>query len=294
VSRVFDEKVPEIAQSVLKDAVQKLQIKNKAQAAWKQMFVAKQASDSPPAWVVLTPTRLRMKPLNFNSDPIQVSFAVDARTFVIVAKDQPKIPVSPLPKLILDPKLDGKVNLNLPVAASVDSLSDRLNKELKDKRVPVGENGVVVLKAVKVGTKGDKIICAVDIDASAPKLSRNLTGTVYLAGKLHYDPATSVIKIEDLNWDAQTKNALVQNAAWLLHDSVLNAVREKANFDAAPVIASAKDQANTILKEKLSELKGPVSVNVNLNSVKLEQIKVENNQAFAFFSATGQAQGTLQ
>jgi hypothetical protein len=86
----------------------------------------------------------------------------------------------------------------------------------------------------------------------------------------------------------------VQNAAWLLHDSVLNAVREKANFDAGPVIASAKDQANTILKEKLSELKGPVSVNVNLNSLKLDQIKVENNQAFAFFSATGQAQGTLQ
>jgi hypothetical protein len=237
---------------------------------------------------------LKMKPLNLSSDPMKLSFGVDAKTFVVVQPTPPVVAAKPLPKLVFDRTLTDDVNVNLPVVASVDSLSQRLNNELKGKQIPVAEDGTVLVKSVKVGTKGDKIICALDIDASAPKVNGKMSGTVYLAGTLKYDPATQVLKIDGLDWDAQTKNALVQNSAWLMHDSVLNAVRDKAQFDAAPVIASATTQANAILKSKLAEMNGPIALNVNVDSIKLQQIRVENSQAYAFFSATGQAGGVLR
>lgn len=296
ISHVFDEKAPPIAQNAANQAVQKLGLKKKIEDAWKQMFIVKEAVDSPPTWVEVVPQNLVMKPLNLSSDPLQLSFGADAKTFVVVQKTPPVVAAKPLPKLVFDPKLTNEVDINLPIAAPVDSLSNRLDKELKGKQIPVGDQGVVTINGVKVGTKGDKVICALDINAVAPKAGNaGVAGTVWLGGKLNYDPATSVIKIVDLDWDAQTKSApVVQNAAWLMHDEVLNAVREKASFDAAPVIAQAKDQANAILKDKLSEIKGPVAIDVKVDSIKLEEMRVQNSRAYAFFSARGQAGGILR
>lgn len=294
LSRVFDDKVPPIAQSAINDAVKKLQLRQKVEKAWSQMFVTKQAAESPPTWVEIVPVKLVMKPLNLSSDPLLLSFAVDAKTFVIVQGKPPVVSPTPLPNLTFDPGLNNDVTVNLPVAAPVDSLSERLNSELTNRQIPVGDGGTVTVKSAKLGTKGDKIICALDITASAPKLNANTSGTVYLAGTIHYDPSTSVLTINNIDWDTQTKDALVQNSAWILHDSVLNAVRDKAKFDAAPLIASATKQANVILKDKLAGMKGPVSLNVNVDSIKLDQIKVQNNQAYAFFTAKGSASGSLQ
>ncbi len=93
----------------------------------------------------------------------------------------------------------------------------------------------------------------------ATNLTGALNGKVYLKGKPFYDAPSTSIKIQNLDFELDTKNKLAKTANWLAHDKFLKLMEPYFSIS----VASQLEEGKKLIQENLAGNK--MNKNINLN-----------------------------
>lgn len=289
----FKKIAPKIAEEALSKAVKELAIRKRIDSAWNELHTVRTLSEQPKVWLIIDPTEIRLRPLNFSPNPVPVAASVAAHTIVRVQEQNPTPRNKPLPGLVLDPNLINKISLRLPIQASLAPISNELNTKVAGQKSEFKNFGFKIeYKSARLETSGDRVICAIDLEAKHEKSKQSASGTIFATGILRYDPSTETASIRDFDLDLATRNFLLSKVSWLVIDTVLEPIKKDLKFNIRPLLDIAKAKANEELTK--NNIDTPFKLNVKIESLSVEDLTIANSQAFVLVNAEGTAQANLQ
>jgi len=160
---------------------------------------------------------------------------------------------------------DESINLNVRTLLNYDSLEREAMKALSEAKIDMGVASITV-RSLRLMGSGENLVAAFEINAGAS------TGTIYAAGKPHFDEDTRVLSIKDFELDEGTRDGLIKTAAWLLRPALMKYLSEKLKWELGPQIDKLTDEArDAIASRDVSdefELKG------TLKSAKFDGLRV--------------------
>ena len=196
---------------------------------WEDLAEPIFVSEQPPLWLSIKPDSASYRAPRTVGDTVLVELLVDAEIETVVGSEPPaKEPVRGLPPLremtdeSAGPSAYGfsvylPVRLGFAEAASI--AEDRLSRDSLEL-----ENGVILnLSGIELYGRDDVIVAKVDFRASLTETTVETEGTVYFTGRPAYDSLLQEIRVEDFDFDVESRNALAAAAEWILK----GAFREK-------------------------------------------------------------------
>jgi hypothetical protein len=193
------------------------------------------------AWLKMTPREVMLSPVYAQNNRIRVSVGINTFAEVVVGPEPAPDPLVPLPNLKQINSLDRNFRIALnadlfyrDILAIVSPLL--LNKEF------TSDGKTIVIKALDLYGNGDKFVIKVETKGA-------LDGVLYLTGKPRFDPRTDIMSVEELDFDLQTESLLMQSAAWFLHGTIRDRIKEKLAVDLTQRLEQTRDMARKAIAQ---------------------------------------------
>lgn len=221
------------------------------------------------AWLTISPREVLLYPLYARNNQVKLSVGLKSYAELVVGPEPPARSPLPIPNLQL---VDG-TEKSFRVALHTDlyyrdilkiASPLLLNKEL-------GSNGKsVILKDLDLYGNGDRLIIKA-------QTAGDLEGIIYLTCRPVFNPQTNIFSVEDVDFDMQTQNLLLQSADWFLHGTIRSTIQEKLNMDLTQRLAEVRDlAAKAMARVQLAEnttLTGTVKT-IRLNDVMVQKDRI--------------------
>jgi hypothetical protein len=200
-------------------------LKTKAEAAWSALGPPIPITASPPIWLMVHPTRILTEQPTVTDRGVELGVALVARPELIVGdKPDPDDP-GPLPDLTLVDQTPQQFSIFLPVKLTWDDANELATQSLVGKTLNAGGGVTVSVDRISIFDNGDEMGVKIAFRSSS------VSGVIYLLGKPVYDLQDGYIAIENLHFDISTQNVLVQLAAWLTHQSLIDDLQSRLRFN---------------------------------------------------------------
>ena len=111
-------------------AARRLDLQDKAAAAWQHAFEPIQLSDSPAVWLQMNPQSVSFAGMRANSRTLRGSIALSGTAETIVGQNPQAVAATPLPPLDQGVSAPGTFDVILPVRIGYDVLKDRLTQAI--------------------------------------------------------------------------------------------------------------------------------------------------------------------
>jgi hypothetical protein len=200
-------------------------LKTVAQSAWAGLGQPIQVSVSPPVWLTINPTRILTEQPTVTDQGIDLGVAMVARPVLVVGDMPAAQDPGPLPDLTLVDQIPQQFSVYLPVRLTWDDATELAQQDIAGRPLNAGGGITVTIDKISIFNNGD------ELGVKIAFRSKSVSGTIYLLGKPVYDLADGYIAIENLHMDISTQNLLVQFAAWLTHQSLVDDLEAKLHFD---------------------------------------------------------------
>ncbi len=221
-------KVMDLAKDALDDLepeIQKLvssvDVKTPLEEIWADLQKPIHLADS--LWLLLQPDSVSLGPIHGSARAVHAELGVNASPRIL-AGPMPVQTVLPLPPFGRSRMEQG---FALPVEGRLtyDVIGMELTTNLKGKSVRLSAGKFRFQAATVYAVSGGKIALGVRFDGTD-------RGTVWLVGTPQYDPATGMISVPDLDFDASSAGLLVQGFAWIKEDEIRDFLRQQAHISA--------------------------------------------------------------
>jgi Domain of unknown function (DUF4403) len=222
IEKIMDRELPNVVKTV-DNEVGKINLKPQVETAWKSVQEPFLINEAYQAWLKVTPQDIMMTPLGNKGRNVRVGIGMTAVT-----------------ETFLGNKPTGAVMATVPPLKIVGKTYEFQEGKYKIK-----------VDSLNIYGHGDDIIVTTN-------LSGALNGKVYLKGKPFYDPATTSIKIKDLDYDLDTKNKLAKTADWMAHGKFLKLMEPYFSFS----VASQLEEGKKMIQDNLAGNK--LNKNINL------------------------------
>jgi hypothetical protein len=207
----------------------------------------------------LSPTSLAVTDPQFSKDKLNLTVSINA--FPKVTLEEKKIVVPPLPDL--NKATDDKgFQISLAIQGKYNSINQLLAKNLNGKEIQLKKEKIKIDSVLILGAYNQKLSFKVHF-------SGKRSGVLYFAGTPTFDKEKQIISFPDMDFDIETKNALLKSASWLFDDLITAKIREYAVYDLSKDLNSNK---KLIEKELNRELDKGVYMQTKLKSVRIDQI----------------------
>jgi hypothetical protein len=123
-------------------------------------------------------------------------------------------------------------------------------------------------------------------------LTGSYKGKVYAIGHIKYDPASSTVSIEDLEYDLSTRNALHKTAGWLLHGIILSKIRPYLRFPLHEKLLEAQLLVQKLLAHR--EISRNVFLSGIIDSLSIGGVTLTEGAIRAMLLARGTVSITIQ
>ena len=191
----------------------------------------------------IQPKEIALSTINFDQKKAQLQLNM---TFVPqVTLQAPESKSAPLPKLSEFKKGNG-FEINLDILATYDSLTSILSKELAGKSILIKKNLVVFDSVGIESAAGNKLNFRV-------AFSGKRKGTLFMVGTPVFDSVSQIISFPDMQFDLETKNALLKTAKWLFNPKITDLMRQKATFDLIPHLSTLQKQLEKEVNREISK-----------------------------------------
>ncbi len=217
----LDEMIGHINDGVAKSLV----LKTKAAAAWSGLGPPIAISASPQVWLVVNPTRILTGQPTLTDQGVELGVALIARPELIVGDMPPARDPGPLPDLTLVDQVPQQFSIYLPVKLTWDDANELAVQALVGKPLNAGGGASVFVDGISIFNNGDEMGVKIAFH------SKSIKGVIYLLGKPVYHLADGYISVENLHLDISTQNMLLQLAAWLTHQSLIDDLQSRLHFD---------------------------------------------------------------
>jgi Domain of unknown function (DUF4403) len=188
------------------EAVRRLDLRGKAERAWRHAFEPIQLADNPPVWLQLAPQSAAFAGVRADRNVMWGALELRGNAATIVGAAPVPVSATPLPPLGRDVEAPGKFEVILPVQIGYDFLSQKI------KDAAAGQlHGNVSLRDVKIYPSNGKLIVGLKL-AKAADTSPDAGTWLYLSATPQIDPDTQTLRLPDLAAVAAQADAIAQTS----------------------------------------------------------------------------------
>lgn len=228
-----------------------LDFKKVLRPLWLRMQSPIQVSEDPPVWLRLSPLGVSMTQPEGARGMIRTSLGIKSVAETFVGDAPAATPSDSLPAFVSQSRLDSSFVINLYSEVSYESASRMMQGFLRGRSFSSGNKEVIIQDVNIYGIQGYAVV-SLDLTGS-------YKGKIFAIGHIKYDPASSTVSIEGLEYDLSTTNALHKTAGWLLHGIILSKVQPYLRFPLHEKLLEAQLLAQKMLSHR------EISKNVFLN-----------------------------
>ena len=277
---------------LIAELVKNLNLKAEVTKQWNNLHLSEQVNQDPSIWIKTEPQSVSFKEFDL-SDGENVKSGIAIKIFVdtCVCKEAPVINFKPLPNLTFQEQIIDKFLINLPVQVSLDELNNTLQSKVRGKSLSIDENLKFIVNEINLSALGEKVLVKVDFKTDQGNLLQGAKGILYLWGKIFYDRESNNLKVLELDYDIDTKNALLSTADSLLKPVLLQQIEERLSFPLDRELIRAKDEANKYIQQ--IKLPAEIDANIEVKTIEVEKVVVANNDIFLVLLADGNMSALL-
>ncbi|KQS31565.1 DUF4403 family protein [Dyadobacter sp. Leaf189] len=234
-SRLLNKNFDKITEAIDEEVAKNLELKKNAELAWNIARQPVMLAEEFDTWLVVVPTGIVMTPLLAKNNVIRAVLGIKGYTQTITSATKPSVTaVAKLPNLQISPKVteDFKIGL-ISLVSYEDAARLATAKFAGEKFSFLGGQYKVEVTSVEMYGQNDKLVIKAGLKGS-------MSGFIYLKGVPYYDPATQQLSLKGLDYDLDTRNAIVKTAGWLLQGQFSRMMEKKMIFPVGEQIAEAK------------------------------------------------------
>ncbi len=222
-----------------KAITQTVSLKSEVEKAWISMQTPMSVNKDYNIWLKITPQELFTAPMSTQQNHIKLNIGAKAAVESFIGY-QPDSILTPraLPGLTFVQKAEDSFVLNFSSDVTFKQISTIAQKELVGKEFIEGKRKIKITKFDVFGSD-DKMIFMTEIIGS-------IKGIIYFTGTPFYNADSNTIEMKDVDFELNTRNALINSANWLLHGTFLRLMQPYLSF---PISSQIKEMKSTINKE---------------------------------------------
>lgn len=148
-------------------------------------------------WLALGAERVALAPVTGAGGTVRTSVLLNARPRVVLG-DEPVVPARPLPALTLVPLAEG-LRIPVDVILPYEELGRRATAILAAETAGKG----TTVREARLWAVGDTAVVRLDVGGS-------VTGTLFMVGRVAYDPADRAVRIEDLRYTMESEGLMTR------------------------------------------------------------------------------------
>jgi hypothetical protein len=259
IGPLADQQLRDVVKTIDRATPKVTNLRPQAQEIWTALQTPSEIA--PNTWLLLEPAAVGLGPIRGSGQTVTSSIALVAQTRVVVGP-RPAVAAKPLPPLRV--AVDSAAGLHVPIDVQVpyEEASRLLSGEFAKRNYDAG-GGKLAVNAIRLlpGAAG-KLSVEASIDYRGGGLKR-YAGLVYLDGTPRFDPATSAMVIDDVDYtlDPHRHNPFLRTANRLVHDTLRSTLRANARWSIAAELARVRGEIDRGLNRPLgggATLKGHV------------------------------------
>ena len=292
IKEQVDQAINKEKPKLITELVNKLNLKAEVTKQWNNLHLLEQVNQDPSIWIKTEPQSISFKEFDL-SDGENVQSGIGIKIFVdtCICKEALAINFKPLPNLTIQEQIIDKFLINLPVQVSLDELNNTLQSKVRGNSLSIDENLKLIVNEINLSALGEKILVKVDFKADKSNFFQGAKGVLYLWGKIFYDQGSNNLKIVELDYDLDTKNALISRADLLLKPVLLQQIAERLSFPLDQQLNRAKDEANEYIQK--IKLPSEIDANIKVKTIQVEKVVVTNNNIYLVLIANGNMSALL-
>lgn len=248
------------------------------QEAWDALSIATDLEGY--GFLYLNPKSISLSKIKYVGDTAFFDIILNAKPEISLEEKEQSI--NSLPKLAKHVPKDG-FDIYMDIHATYDSLSSVISKELKGTKMEIKGKEVIFGDVSIYGASGNKLSIQVDFDGKKK-------GTLFLVGTPSFNAEKQFISFPDLEFDVETKSALLKSAKWLFDGKITDLLRSSAEMDLKPYIKDLKETLNKDLKMELTE---GVFMDGKINEIVLTSIVPRGTELFIRVNSKGHLSITM-
>jgi hypothetical protein len=243
-----------------------INIQQNIQDAWSMLQDPVNVNEDYNVWLKLTPKSIAMSPIITKNNSISSIVGIQSLAEVVISKEalsvkkDTKLPTFNRPENVPD-----SFEISLSSQIPYMEAEEAAKKELVGQTFKQGRRRKVTIKNINIYGQGKDIIIGTYLEGS-------YNGIIYMRGQPVFDPLTSTISIENVDYDLDTKNKLFKGANWLFRSTILKKMKPYLTF---PLEDNLKDAKAMVEKELdgYKPMKGIV-LNGKLSDLTIEDVQV--------------------
>ncbi|AHF17182.1 DUF4403 family protein [Niabella soli] len=219
-------------------------------------------------WLQLNPQRIRINNVTAANDQLQIGVGLAARPIIRFEKPEPLI--TPVPH-IGNFSRDKGFRIYADLVMNYDSLSRLLTEQIKGKEFVFSKAFIkkrfVFQECRLVGSADNRLVIQV-------RFTGTNNGSFFVTGKPLYYADSRTFRITDVDFELQSKNALLKTADWLFSRKITSTIETMAQYDLTSILNTAKTNISQQLNR--SFIKG-VSGNGSIQDITVAGIFPQSN-----------------
>ena len=182
-------------------AAKKLNLRDKATAAWAKAFEPVKLADEPPVWLQVTPQAAAFAGVRANDKVLSGSLELSGSAVTSIGQQGASVTPTSLPPLGTDVTAPGTFDVILPVRLGYDAIKDKISQAIA--ALPAQDSA---LREVQVYPSAGKLVIGLRL-AKTSDGNPDADQWSYLSGALKVDDASKSVALADLDLAAQDGGA---------------------------------------------------------------------------------------
>ncbi|WP_317166047.1 DUF4403 family protein [Spirosoma arboris] len=215
---ILDKRKADIEQAIDHAVHKGLRLDKEVSKIWRDMQKPLRIAKVPEnIWLVPKPFSIAAAPVYGDTKqitvPIQIAFRVDTRLGPKPTGDS----LERLPRLLRRQEVPEASRLEVLAFIPYADVSQVLARTLEKEKLSL-MGGNITIKNTSIYGSGKKLILKADVGGT-------VHGTLYFHGNPTYDTLTNTLRIQNVDFDVDTKERLFSTADWLLHDHLRDTIQ---------------------------------------------------------------------
>lgn len=224
-------------------SVAAMNIRGKAEAAWRQMFAPVKIIDSPAVWLTMTPSSVAFSGMRTRGDALEGSIEIAGSTATTIGSEPSPTTPTPLPALTKDVENPGQFAVIVPIDISYDQIREKI-QNFTTARAQIGGPGV---KEISVYPSAGKIVAGLHLEFGSDAKGDTW---IYVTATPVVDANSQTLQFSDLSIAANSP-AEDASSATLGNPSFLQDLQQQLSQTFQTEWQAALASANTRLSRPL-------------------------------------------
>jgi Domain of unknown function (DUF4403) len=255
-------------------AARRLDLRAKAETAWRHAFEPVQLSDNPPVWLQLTPQNVAFAGVHASSTVLSGSLELSGSAETAIGQQPAAVTPTPLPALGHEVSNPGSFDVILPIHVGYDVLKDKISQAIGMLPPLPG----FAVRDVDVYPSSGKLVIGLRI-AKSDDTDPNAGSWTYLTGAVQVDAAGHTVRLSNLGvvTNDEVLSPIIQ--------PIMAQLNDKMDVDYGVAYQNLLNAANAKLTRPL---KDGFRMQGHLDSAKLERVYLPADGITIAFRATGE------